>query len=266
MLFFYIIHVGERMVFNIKLAEKIIEIHARYDLVYRKCTNYLVNQDAEDTFLVISVSNDEMLYEEAEMQEDIWRLNGMYFSRDPQLLEYVVIQRKIANAFFRDNTLVMHGAVVSCDNMGLMFTGHSGIGKSTRARIWLQEYPSSIVINGDKPFIRITDQDIYAYGSPWCGKEGWNTNTCVPLRTVFLLERTDEEYGEESSLTKLTLSEALPTLLQQTYKPSNLETIKRTIQLFKLMDAKVNFYRFKSTLSREAIRLAYETVGQSLKE
>ena len=54
----------------------------------------------------------------------------------------------------------MHGAVVAIDNKAYMFTANSGVGKTTRAKLWLNEYPDSIIVNGDKPLIKITENII----------------------------------------------------------------------------------------------------------
>ena len=46
----------------------------------------------------------------------------------------------------------------------------------------------------------MSGNEVIACGTPWCGKEGWNTNIMVPLRAVFLLERAEEDSIEEISL------------------------------------------------------------------
>lgn len=84
-------------------------------------------------------------------------------------IENEIIQKKIADVMPSFNTFLMHGSVVSLNNQAYMFTAPSGTGKTTRTRLWVDEYPSSIVINGDKPLIKVTEEDIFACGTPWCG-------------------------------------------------------------------------------------------------
>ena len=155
------------------------------------------------------------------------------------------------------DTFLMHGSVVALDNQAYMFTAPSGVGKTTRTRLWLDLYPDSIVVNGDKPLIKITSTEAIACGTPWCGKEGWNTNTMVPLRAIFLLERADE--GEESSCEEISLGKAFPFLLQQTHRPEDPDLMRKTLSLLKSLEGKVKIYRFRSTPTEDSVRLAYET-------
>ena len=168
--------------------------------------------------------------------------------------EYAIFE-ETAKRMLDYQTILMHGAVVSKDGYAYMFTAPSGTGKTTRIKLWKDEYPDSIIINGDKPFIKITDSSPVACGSPWCGKEGWNTNIMVPLRAIFLLERSDSE----NYLEELTFEEALPFLLQQIPFPSDIDGIQKMSSLIDSLVKKVKVYRFTSTPTSAAIRLAYET-------
>ena len=47
-------------------------------------------------------------------------------------------------------------------------------------------------MNDDKPFVRISEDGAKIYGTPYCGKEGLNTNISVPLRAVCILERSEK--------------------------------------------------------------------------
>ena len=171
--------------------------------------------------------------------------------------ELIYVLEEIADKILLLNVLLMHGAVVAKDSQAYVFLAASGTGKSTRVRKWLSEYPESVVINGDKPFIKFCETGVFACGSPWCGKEGWNTNRIVPIRAFFILERADEE--EKSTIEEISLGEAFPSLLQHTHRPNDIESMRKVIQLLKSLDNKVYFYRFHSKPTREAVRLAYET-------
>lgn len=174
-----------------------------------------------------------------------------------KLIEPFMLYEKIVNALIPYGIFLMHGSVVSSDNEAYMFTAPSGVGKTTRTKLWLDLYTSSIVINGDKPLIKITETQAIACGTPWCGKEGWNTNTMVPLKAIFLLERTGD--GETSSIEEVSLGKAFPFLLQQIYRPKDFDLIKTTVSLLKSLEGKLQIYKFRSTPTEESVRLAYET-------
>lgn len=172
-------------------------------------------------------------------------------------LEPSIAMTKAADQTPRFDTFLFHGATVEKDGFAYIFTAPSGVGKTTRIRLWLDSIPDSAVVNGDKPFIRMTGEEAIACGSPWCGKEGWNSNVMVPIRAIFLLERAGE--GESTTVREVSLGEAFPFLLQQTYRPSDPELQRKTIRLLQAFEGKVRFYRFRSTPTPEAVRLAYET-------
>ena len=70
-------------------------------------------------------------------------------------------------------TLVMHAAVVVRQETarGYLFLGHSGTGKSTHARMWLQAFSDAWLLNDDNPIVRVMkDGEVRVYGSPWSGK------------------------------------------------------------------------------------------------
>ena len=168
-----------------------------------------------------------------------------------------LVFNRLADTFIPRKVILLHGSVVALNNLSYIFIAPSGVGKSTRTRIWMNLYPESIVVNGDKPFIKVTDTQLLACGSPWCGKEGWNTNTTVPLRAIFILERVTE--GEDNSIEELSAGKAFPALLQQTYIPKDVYLAKTVINLLKDFTGKVKFYKFRSAPTAEAVRLAYET-------
>lgn len=84
-------------------------------------------------------------------------------------------------------TLEMHAAVVvrgeaigdgllakgkeKSEDWGYLFLGHSGTGKSTHARQWLQAFSDAWLLNDDNPILRVMeDGEVRVYGSPWSGK------------------------------------------------------------------------------------------------
>ena len=246
--------------FRISLAQINIEIICNRRTVFYQCEGYLTSFTDPD--VVISASVPEMEEEASRLPAITEFYEGVATTRYYGEIESTIVQRKIAEAMLAFDTFLMHGSVVALDNQAYMFTAPSGVGKTTRIRLWLHLYPDSIVVNGDKPLIKITDTQVIACGTPWCGKEGWNTNTMIPLKAIFLLERADE--GEESSIKEVSLGKAFPFLLQQIYRPDDLCMMRKTLQLLKSLEGKVKIYNFRSTPTAESVQLAYETANLTI--
>ena len=93
----------------------------------------------------------------------------------------------------------MHGAVVAWKNQGYLFTAPSGTGKSTHLALWKKYLGDQAeVINGDKPILKVTEDEVWVYGTPWAGKEQWQVNKKVALKGICFLER-----GEKNSIQKI---------------------------------------------------------------
>ena len=101
-----------------------------------------------------------------------------------------------------------------------------------------------------------------ACGSPWCGKEGWQTNTMVPLAAIVLMER-----AEDNEIHQITFKEAFPTLLRQTYRPADTESFMKTLRLLKSLDGRVRFYSFHfNNMKPDAFSVAYHELVEKQRD
>ena len=248
------------MVFQIRIANKIVQIKSVYDLLYTYCKKYLVSDSA------LCIPDIEIVITEDEIARELYRhqssRSGNIVNNTtlqlPDYLEINLAYRKIADAMLPLGRLLMHGSIVSTDGYGYMFAAPSGVGKTTRTRLWIENIHGSIVVNGDKPLLEITDDKVIAYGTPWSGKEWWNKNVSVPLHAIMIVERA--VMPGECVIEELKFTDAYPFMLQQVYLPHDLIAMKKTLRMLKYMQGMVSFYRFRSEPTPEAISLAYEKV------
>lgn len=88
-------------------------------------------------------------------------------------------------------TLLMHSSLVDYKGNGIMFLGHSGIGKTTQAELW-NHYTGASILNGDMVFVRENEDGFYGYGSPWHGSSPYYLNAKVKLKALVTLEQAPE--------------------------------------------------------------------------
>lgn len=91
----------------------------------------------------------------------------------------------------RHDALVLHSSLVSYKGRGILFSGPSGMGKSTQADLWKQTFGAEI-LNGDRAVIRLTENGFRAGGSPWCGSSGIYSRESVPVDAIVLLRQAKE--------------------------------------------------------------------------
>jgi hypothetical protein len=112
----------------------------------------------------------------------------------------------------------MHGALIDVpDYGGIMFIGHSGVGKTTQAVLW-NMLRGADIINGDKVFLGLRQEfpgEIMAYGSPWMGSSLYCLNRRVPLRAIVHLTRSNEK-----GIRFLSELESLSLFMKATFLPS----------------------------------------------
>ena len=151
---------------------------------------------------------------------------------------------------------MFHGSCIAVDGVGYLFTAKSGTGKSTHTRLWRELLGvKAVMVNDDKPLIRMTGEGAVIYGTPWDGKHRLSSNIAVPLKAVCILER-----AEENAIHPITADEAYPMLLQQVYRPMDRMAMNTTLTLIDRLAVSVNLWRLDCNMDPEAARVAYEAM------
>lgn len=176
------------------------------------------------------------------------------YNSSPAYLETLAVQRKLSEALIDYDTILFHASALAVDGKGYLFTALSGTGKSTHARLWREAFGDRVtMINDDKPFIHIGEDEVRVYGSPWDGKHHLSTNTSVPVKAICILTRDTTNHIE-----KIRADEAFSILLQQTYRSKDSAKMVKTIDLLIQMTRQVSLYRLGCNLDPEAAIVSYE--------
>lgn len=193
----------------------------------------------------ISVSDEEMARE---------RIPGEDYP--PSYEESTALYRKFCELLIPDEIFMFHASAVSIDGRGLLFAATSGTGKSTHAGLWKDVFGErAVIINDDKPLVRVGMDEIMVYGTPWSGKHSLQTNTTAPVKALFLLER-----GDKNSVEPVTFREAYPTVLNQAYRPKEPVLLQKTLGMVNQFLKSVPVYRLKCNISKEAVWTAYSVL------
>jgi hypothetical protein len=71
---------------------------------------------------------------------------------------------------------------------GHLFLGHSGAGKSTTARLWINQ-PGVHILSDDRIILRAHGEKIFMYGTPWHGDAGISSSDCAAVTNIYFLEQ-----------------------------------------------------------------------------
>ena len=171
-------------------------------------------------------------------------------------LEMLAVYRKIAEKMPEYDTILFHGSCVAVGGIGYLFTAKSGTGKSTHTRLWRELLGErAVMVNDDKPLIRISDSGAVIYGTPWDGKHRLSTNIAASLKALCVLER-----AEQNTIRQIMAGEAYPILLQQVFRPIDSTAMSKTLTLIDRLAASVSLWRLGCNIEIEAARVAYDAM------
>jgi len=237
--------------FVMEAAGRAALVRAVFESTRDYCAGYLCEREAEFSVEVCAedISREREIHMRAKDAEHDGRarLSDAY-------LETLALQRKLAEKLFSFDTLLFHGSAIAVDGEGYLFAAKSGTGKSTHARLWREMLGErAVMINDDKPFLRMEGGRVFAHGSPWNGKHRLGTNGCAPLKAICILER-----GEVNEIHPISKAEALPVLMQQTHRPSDKANFPKFMELMGKLTEGTAFYRLYCNMEKDAAKASYE--------
>lgn len=170
-------------------------------------------------------------------------------------IEYIFTGAFFYEALLHFNGFMLHSSGVCVDGYAYLFSADPGTGKSTHTDLWLKYIEGAKIINDDKPAIRLMDNKIYAYGTPWSGKTDQNLNMRLPLGAIVFIERSEENWIKEISV-----KEAIPLILGQTIRPKDAELMIKLLDTLDTVLTHTKVYRFGCNISKEAVETSYNAI------
>lgn len=94
-----------------------------------------------------------------------------------------------AQSILRFGGISVHASAVVLKKRAYLFMGKSGTGKSTHASLWLKCFAGCELLNDDNPVIKLIDNQVMAYGTPWSGKTPCYRNLSFPVAGMVRLRQ-----------------------------------------------------------------------------
>ena len=233
--------------FRIRLAGITVEIDNRHNLVFEQCKDYLCD-DCAPAFRVAVSTAETQAY-----QASCGRPMTL-----PEAESYL-LYRRICERRPAYGVYLLHAAVVEMDGRGYAFSAKRGTGKSTHTELWQSHFKGrATVINGDKPLVRrAPDGRFWAYGTPWCGKEGKQVNRICPLTAICFLEQ-----GVTNRVTVTPTADTTARLLEATVLPPDQEGQDCMAALLGATVRDIPAFTLTCRPDIEAAEVAYEFLSQ----
>ncbi|MFR5854594.1 MAG: hypothetical protein ACLUE8_09830 [Lachnospiraceae bacterium] len=233
--------------FYIEIAKLLVQVNNHYDLIRQQCQPYLVEPHREPD-LVMEADEKEIAFGKA------WFLQHEHTEITDAESEFSRAPFSIYSKLPAFGAMWLHSVLLEMDGEGYAITAPSGYGKSTQGQLWLKAFPDRArIINGDNPIVRKEGEGFVAYGTPFCGKEGYQVNIGVPLKGFCYLK-----HGETNSIRRMDSTVAFAQLLREyqcRFTPQNQEKYMELLQHFA---ETVPVYVLTCNLDGQAPIVAYE--------
>ena len=243
--------------FTMLVAELFVRVEPLFGSTREYCRAYWTDSEPECT---VAVTREELVREQELLDIEAME-EGLKMRRFSEpFLERSVIQRRVAERLLDKNTIMLHGSTVAVDGRAYLFTASCGTGKSTHTRLWREAFGErAVMVNDDKPFLKLTGEGVLAYGSPWTGKHGLGENVCFPLAGICVLRR-----GPENVIRRVASADVKEMLLDQVFQP---EGTNVAAELVERLSVSVPLWEMECTKDRRAAVVAFEAMsGQNVAE
>ncbi len=243
--------------FTIKMADLSFRIHNQYRYLERQCREYIISGTAGD-WMDVESTEEEIREESSSFGFSSFSVSAEKAQSCPGYYESLSVYRKIARILPMYQGFLMHGVVIEAFGTGIALVAASGMGKSTHAGYWKELFgDETIIINGDKPILRLKNGKLIAYGTPWAGKEGLNENRGTELRKICFLERAEENRCE-----RMDTASGIRKLMGYIFT-ENTEDIASALHILKSAAVNTEYYRLCCRKEPDAALAAEKKLLQS---
>ena len=224
-----------------KISDLLIEIPEAGGMAPR-CREYLTDEQGTADIVISAEQYRKDKWPELSAEGNIYLQSGFQFYH--QLLDF--------------DGLMLHSSAVALNGKAYLFSGPCGVGKSTHTSLWRDVFGEDVVVfNDDKPALRRIDGRWYAYGTPWCGKDGINVNMKVPLAGICFLKQSDH-----NEIRRLEGKQALSKVISQTtYRLRDADKMMKMMENVDQLIAEIPIYELFNRPERAAAELSYQVMS-----
>lgn len=224
-----------------RFADLNVKMQPRYDLLISRAEKYKIENDAHFD-LDIDLTD-----------EKLESLSKITPKLPKDYNEYIWYGANFYKQLLKFDGFLLHASAVCYDNKAYVFSAPCGTGKSTHTSLWEKYLGDKVfIINDDKPAIRLIDDKFIVYGTPFSGKTDKNENVGVELKGVCFLER-----GTENEIKRADFQKVLVPILNQTYRPTDEESMEKLLNIIDIFFNKVPIYELKCDISEQAFLTSF---------
>ena len=148
--------------------------------------------------------------------------------------------------------IVIHASSIEFNGKGIAFTAPAGTGKSTHVELWEKYFGDRInILNDDTPVLKLKENGVYLFGTPWSGSSDKFMNKSVPLSAIVIIER-----AENNSIRRMAKNEATVRLMPRFFFPYfDKGLMEKAVKIYEKIISQTPVYLLKCTPDKQAVEV-----------
>ena len=232
---------------NYRIADITVEMQPRYALLKERAELFRTDDTLTPDLKVV--------FSDADMDVKVHSNPD----HTPELVEYLFAGAKLAGKLWHADAAMIHASAIEVDGVAYVFSGDSGVGKTTHTSQWIKRFGNRArLINDDKPIIRKCADGFFVYGSPFSGTCDENHTVRVPLGAIIFLKR-----DECDRVTTLSATDAIKQLIRQCGISRMKRAATARLDFLAQLMAAVPIGEMGFTLGEHAVDTAYQWIEEN---
>lgn len=230
-----------------KFANFFVEINPLYDYT-KKMIKYF-ETDEVPTSQVITLG-------EKFSDDDYKKYNSHYPDVSVEEAEHIFLATEFFRKILKYNAIMIHSSAIKYNGKCYLFSADSGVGKSTHTSLWQEVYGDKVqIINDDKPIIRIKNNKLIVYGSPFAGGTMKFQNDSADLEAIVFLERS-----KNNSIGELSPQKAMRYLFKESVRKIGKNQMNNSLNMISVILENCKFYKLKCNMDKSSAILSHDTI------
>lgn len=175
--------------------------------------------------------------------------------------EYMELCPLVCDALLPHDRAIFHSVAFLWQGRAWLLAGLSGAGKTTHYALWKLLYGEELrMLNGDKPILDFSGENVQVCPSPWMGKERLRSMHSAPLGGIVFLRQ-----GQQNRMTRLSATDAIERLfLQFLFTRSTPEQVHSVCRLEERLLHEIPIWQLENRGDEDAARLCHDTLAKEL--
>lgn len=180
-------------------------------------------------------------------------LSPKYSDKLPEV-EYLTTGLMFFEMAIREGYYPFHGSAINYHNEAVIFSGPSGIGKSTHAALWKKYLTEISYVNDDKPLLFVKNNQVYVCGTPWSGKTSFTENITLKVKAIIFLSQS-----VIPKILPMTKAEMVVAFLKNGFRSREKDTQDLIIQdIESIIKSDTVITGFQTDISEQAFKIIFQ--------